>query len=592
VVSVNDTLSTSLGFGNINRAFRKEYLPRILEAADAREVSFHKCVRCETTIEEPLFLGQTKEPVRCYASQGGCDRAADETKFEFLSKWARPEAIAAAIEKVALEEGFDVEYLKTLAVRSFALSGEIAVPEGTMVDPLDIEDHAAVVDYLTDEYRFATMMDTGEVFVYRDGVYRAGAEAVIARAIETMFQDEGESAKHHFVNEVTHAIRRRTYKERAEFNPAGKVCLLNGILNLDGELSVTPHSPDIFFTAQIPVAYDSSATCPRFEKFLEDVLPDLEARKTVQMMAGSIFEPGQKRQLAFMLYGAGCNGKSTLLGVLKDLLGPENVSTESLQTLAESHFAAADLWGKLANICDDIPAKAIRQTSAFKMATGGSLMRGERKFQHPFSFVNTAKLLFSCNVLPQVDDPTNAFWRRWKVLEFPVSFIGREDRDLPDLLRDELDGILNWAIAGAKMLHREGDFPSSASVDAIREQWQNEADSLRWFVKECVVKDKDGWLSKEEFFEAYTTFADDRDVPVKSREQVGRQLPDFAPSVRSMKRRIGGDAVRGWAGILLRASPASPDSDDGRTVLPGTGGTSEAGTSVSCETRNGPPGVQ
>jgi putative DNA primase/helicase len=446
-------------------------------------------------------------------------------------------------------------------------------------------DHTQLVQLLTDEYRFATMTDTQEVLVYRDGVYRPNAESLVGKRVEEAFRANGKSAKHHLVNEVIHAIRRRTFPDRGEFNPPGRLCLLNGILNLD-TLTVTEHTPDVRFTMQLPVEYDETATCPRFEKFLEEILPDPDARKTVAMMAGSIFEPGQKRQLAFMLYGAGCNGKSTLLGALKDLLGRENVSTETLQSLSGSHFAAADLWGRLANICDDIPRRAIRDTSAFKMATGGSLMRGERKFQHPFSFVNTAKLLFSCNTLPQVDDPTSAFWRRWKVIEFPVSFIGREDRDLPEKLRDELPGILNWAIAGVKMLHKEGGFPFSSTLEAVQEQWQNEADSLRWFVKSCVLKDKDGWVPKYDFYNAYAAFADENDAPAKTPEQVGRQLPALVPSARPMRRRIGGQEVRGWAGIDLRVAPVSPDPANRQTALDATGETGETRSPVSAKHAN------
>src|SRR5205823_2653318 len=80
-----------------------------------------------------------------------------------------------------------------------------------------------------------------------------------------------------------------------------------------------------------------------------------------------------------------------------------------------------------------------------------------------------------------------------------------------------------------------------------------------------VIKAKDGWLPKQAFFDEYVTFADDHEAPVKTPEQVGRQLPGLVPSVRAVKHRVAGQQVPGWAGIDLRGAP--PDPDDRQTAL-------------------------
>lgn len=275
----------------------------------------------------------------------------------------------------------------------------------------DLRDHGAIADLLQRENVFVTMRDTDEVFLYNDGVYLPGAESIIRARVEDTFRTDGESAKQHFVSEVIAAIRRRTYRDRKDFNPSGKLCLLNGILNVD-TLTVEAHDKDVLFVTQLPVSYDTDATCPRFDKFLMDVLPDEDARRVVQMMAGYLLEVGNPLQKAFMLVGSGNNGKSTLLTVLTNLLGIGNISAEPLQSLSENNFAAYNLWGKLANICADIPSKAIRYAGVFKELTGGDPVRGERKFRDAFTFINNAKLLFSANELPEVNDRTYAFWRR------------------------------------------------------------------------------------------------------------------------------------------------------------------------------------
>ena len=57
--------------------------------------------------------------------------------------------------------------------------------------------------------------------------------------------------------------------------------------------------------------------------------------------------------------GRGRNGKTVFLNVLQALAGSDNISSVPLQVLAENRFAAAELVGKLGNICGDIDAKAL-----------------------------------------------------------------------------------------------------------------------------------------------------------------------------------------------------------------------------------------
>lgn len=444
----------------------------------------------------------------------------------------------------------------------------------------DIRRHVYFVEKLTGEFHFATLEDTDEVYTYDGGVYRPGGEAVIRRRVEEAYRDTGESAKHTFVAEVIDGIRRRTLTPREAFNPPGLLSILNGILDLKTG-TVSPHAPEQKFTVQIPVAHDPGAACPDFLKFLGEVLPDATVRKFIQMFFGHCLEPGNPYQFAVMFHGPGNDGKTTLLNVLIGLLGKENVSTETLQTLSDNRFAAANLWSKLANVCGDIPSSPMRYTSVFKMATGGDLMRGERKNRNAFSFVNAAKLVFSANELPEVNDRTYAFWRRWRLIPFEQDFTGTEDRELSDKLLAELPGILNWTLEGLSILHDEGDFPRTTTTEALKEKWKERADSLYWFVSEIIEEESKGWVSKDDFYQAYAEFCDANGVAAKSREFVGGDLPTLMPTVRAERRRVGPEGkdgskalVRGWAGIVVKWGMDTRTKSGGET-----GESSETGPS-------------
>ncbi len=91
---------------------------------------------------------------------------------------------------------------------------------------------------------------------------------------------------------------------------------------------------------------------------------------------------GYPHQSAFILVGDGGNGKSPLLSLLTEFLGPENVSSISLQDLVNHKFTAAELFEERANIYDDLSSDALKRTGQFKMATGGDMLKGEKKFKN------------------------------------------------------------------------------------------------------------------------------------------------------------------------------------------------------------------
>ncbi len=450
-------------------------------------------------------------------------------------------------------------------------------------------DHTRDVDRLTAQHRFACMVDTDELYVYVDGVYRPNGEPFIKAWCETEAQGVGISARRDYVAEIVAAVRRRSYTNRDQFNPPGKLCLLNGVLDI-GDHSFGPHTPDVPFTVQLPIAYEEAATCPAFEAFVREVLPDEDGRETIRRLFGYALEYGNPFQRAFMWYGSGNNGKTTLANVLVAMLGNQNVSSVPLQDLSDHRFAAASLWGKVLNLSDDLPKNPMRHSGVFKELTGESWMQVEKKFRDPFSFRNGAKLVFVSNVLPQVNDDSYAFWRRWILVDFHVDVSGRVDPHLLAKLTAELPGILNWSLAGLEALREAKGFPTGGTVDALKERWARESNPLRWFVAERVRTDKDAYVPKDALYEAYVAFCDEHDKAPKTREQLATDLRNLVPTVRSERRRCGGGTrEQTWVGIGL-VTPAGKDEtapdEAGQTSLEDTdqGDHSGQGDSLSTPT--------
>lgn len=454
------------------------------------------------------------------------------------------------------------------------------VNDGTVQAPDLKPRRVAFVRWLTREHVLAAPSDTFgdrgfELYVYDDGCFREGAPAYLHARIEDAFEHIGETASQSFVQETVRSIVRRSLKPRSSFNPPGFLNLENGTYEFaTGQLHA--HLPTRRFTWQLPIKYDSSATCPSWLQFLAQVLPDEKARREIQKMFGYCAGvPGQPYQCAHLLVGEGNNGKSTLLSVLTAILGKENVAAETLTSLTENRFAPANLWGKLANVFADLPSNPLRYTSVFKALTGGDKVRAETKFGKTFYFVNGAKLVFSANELPEVNDRTRAFWRRWQLIRFEQDFTGREDRTLLGKLLTELPGILNWSLAGIAMLEQDAGFLTELGADDLKSEWRKRSDTLAWFVADRVLADPTERTPKDELYEAYADFCAANKAFPKSPELVGKLLPLHVPTVRSSRERVNGELVRFWRGIRLRGGPGPGVGPPGTPGTPGTRGHQE-----------------
>ena len=235
--------------------------------------------------------------------------------------------------------------------------------------------------------------------------------------------------------------------------PADILNLQNGLLDVRTGV-LKPHTPDHLSAVQIPVTYDPDATCPAWETFVGETFPE-DATDLAWELAAKLMTSDSAGQKATLFVGEGGNGKSTFLAGLNAFIGRSNVSSLSLHRLESDKFAAARLFGKLANICADLPSAHLSGTSIFKAITGGDAITGEYKYLESFDFVPFASLVFSANHPPQSTDGSQAFFDRWDVIPFNQSFRGTA-REIPRAELDarlaapgELSGLLNKALGRA-----------------------------------------------------------------------------------------------------------------------------------------------
>jgi len=429
---------------------------------------------------------------------------------------------------------------------------------------------ALLANYFTTNYSIIT---TGEPerathWMYAKGIYTPDGKKKIIEQTQKLL--EGMHSKR-IISEAMHQIYGKTIimEDRLPEAPLNLVCVDNGIYNIQTK-ELMPHNPDIIFIQKIPVKYLPMRDCPRIKKFLHEIVP-AEDMPVLQEIAGYLLYRRYFIHKAFLLVGTGANGKSTYINLLKKFVGEGAYSDIPLQMLGANRFALAHLHGKLANFFADLSSKALTDTAFFKMTTGEDSVPAEQKFKEIFSLLNYAKMIFSCNQIPRTNDDSDAFFRRWIILNFPNQFKEKNanKKIIEELTTpDEISGFLNYAIEGLHRLLENEEFSNTANIEQVREAYIRQSDSVGAFVMDCIIIKPAQFEEKKELYTNYCEYCRNLKYPVVAENQFHKQLQQQV-RVEDYRPKRDGVRIQCWRGIQyeknweqVQNTPDMPDIPD------------------------------
>ena len=267
--------------------------------------------------------------------------------------------------------------------------------------------------------------------------------------------------------------------------------LQNGTFEINEKgTALRPFDSKDFITYQLPFEYEPNAKAPLFETYLNKVLPDKDRQKVLAEYLGFVFiKHGSNRlkeEKALILYGSGANGKSVFFEIVSALLGSENTSNYSLQSLTDSNgYYRAKLANKLVNYGSEINGKL--ESSLFKQLVSGEPVEARLPYGQPFILKEYAKLIFNSNELPKDVEHTNAYFRRFLIIPFDVTIPPQEqDKQLhTKIIESELSGVFNWVLDGLNRLLEQGKFTECEAVKNAVEQYKAESNSVQMFLTDC-----------------------------------------------------------------------------------------------------------
>jgi putative DNA primase/helicase len=373
----------------------------------------------------------------------------------------------------------------------------------------------------------------------------------------------------------------------------------NGVLDLrTGDL--LPHEPDQRFSYCLEAAYEPGTDYRPWRDWLRGAvtaaLPPLTGAEGAGELAGeagpavsSSTVPGEaeeyylqlavgysltghtSEEVLFYLYGPPRSGKGTFTEALLALFGPEPLA-------AEVHFGTfVRSRNNDTNSADLARLKPCRllvssepnrddwlNAGELKRLTGGNLVFAALKYRAHFSYRPTYKLWLAGNHPPQADVDDDALWSRLRVIAFPHSHLGHEDRSLkarmksPEMQRQ----ILAWAVDGARAWYRtvpRGGLPTPPSIEAATQAARYELDHVGQWLAECVeVTGAEGdFVPNPALQGSYQAWSQQAGAPICSIRRLTQALKAKGLAAGAVRWHAG-KSQRGCRGIMLRLHHRAP----------------------------------
>jgi len=274
-----------------------------------------------------------------------------------------------------------------------------------------------------------------------------------------------------------------------------------------GELE--PHRRDLYFTSQLPFDYDPDADCPRWRRFMREVIKDDSNAvdgsmiHVIQEAFGYSMTSDTRYRVSFWLVGPSGTGKSVLTNILIALAGESHVTID-LDKLQKDDYQLADIAGKRGVTFTEPRTNGVLHDGHYKRLVSQDQIMARHPYGKPFRFVPRCKVWGAMNHTPRVLDRSDAVFNR--VIIIPMErVIPDSERDplLEEKLLQELPGIFNWSMDGLARLRKQDQFTRSSRIEAQRKEFRARNDTELAFVQDvCDVHPKNK-IKSSELYHAY-----------------------------------------------------------------------------------------
>ena len=325
----------------------------------------------------------------------------------------------------------------------------------------------------------------------------------------------------------------------------------NGDIDLEsGKLSEP--DPSRMLSKASSVMFNAEAKCPLWEKTLKECLVYEDVVKYFQRLIGYVALGKPRENKLVFLHGYGCNGKSTVMSVLREVFGPYGVTLQpqTLVTLSDRRLLSSGglspdvlrLKGARLAIAEELTEGSKIKSDMLKRLAGTEELVARGLYQEAVSFSPTHTIFVCTNHLPKISDDGDGAWRRLALLEFPRSFDKdpefKKDERLKDKLLGESSGILNWILEGVRLYKEVGLTPPRCIERAVQ-NWRGEEDIVgNWLEEYTERADESERLSMRDAYASFKVWCSEYGVDSQSSAWLTRRLKERGFVVKKGAKRF------------------------------------------------------
>jgi len=314
----------------------------------------------------------------------------------------------------------------------------------------------------------------------------------------------------------------------------GTLCLRTSTLR--------PHEREDFITRLVHYPYSPAASAPTFLRFLARTMgghPDAseaEFQRADRMVAylqkafGYSLTGSTSEKVVFFLHGSGSNGKTTLLSLFQELLQEYStlLQVDTLMASRENNNSQADLADlrgiRYAMTSETEEGQRLAEGKLKRITQGMGRIKAVRKYENPVQFDESHKLWMDCNHKPNIKGSDNAIWNRLHLIPFTTVIPDHEvDRSLRGKLLAEAEGVLAWAVEGARRWYAEGLGRPAEIVEAVQE-YRHDQDQVGRFIEECCTTIPTARANASRLYAAYVSWTEAAHEGTLTKTNFGKQM--------------------------------------------------------------------
>jgi len=353
----------------------------------------------------------------------------------------------------------------------------------------------------------------------------------------------------------------------------------NGVVDLKTGRLYEP-DPAYRITRVCSCEYKPDAEAPLWLATLHDVFfGQGDMVEFLQRLMGycAIGQPNE--DVMVIAHGDGSNGKSTVIGTIRRVLGGYARTADPSSFIADGGKsgggggAREDLvrlrGSRFVYVAEPDEGGELKE-GLVKSMTGGDAISARGLYaKHSMEFEPSWVVVMPTNHKPIIKGSDNGIWRRLLLLPFLRNF--DKDKTVPkdphreEKLKHEAEGVLAWIVMGARAYLDRGLSPPEAVI-AARDQYRSQMDILSEWIDDCCELGDGCKESAQNLWKSWEEYAKNRGILryIPSNVALGRRLDKRFPTSR------GTGGVRLRLGMQLRASSVDADDFFDETVSDGS----------------------